>query len=154
MEDGTPLLLRDAISPDLPVVNNDISGKLFEKTDPDVEAMCAQTLEMACCAILLILERQCADQLPGGKFWDVGNAEIYQNVPSTNVISERDFAQLDLLLHSQPTACTLTIETLIMWVNNNPPPPPPPPPEWLNSLDPTNTIKVQGPSTSAIKGNT
>ena len=134
MEDGTPLLLRDAISPDLPVVNNDISGKLFEKTDPDVEAMCAQTLEMACCAILLILERQCADQLPGGKFWDVGNAEIYQNVPSTNVISERDFAQLDLLLHSKPAARTLTIETLIMWVNNKKL-------EWLNSLDPTTRSK-------------
>ena len=107
---------------------NEIHEKLFEETDADVEAMCLQALEVSSCAMLLILERQCQDQLPGGKYWDLGEqASSFKNVPATNVIAERDFAQLDLLLRTKPSARTLTHETYIMWVNNKTP-------EWLNSL--------------------
>ena len=107
---------------------NEIHEKLFEETDADVEAMCLQALEVSSCAMLLILERQCQDQLPGGKYWDLGEqASSFKNVPATNVIAERDFAQLDLLLRTKISARTLTHETYIMWVNNKTP-------EWLNSL--------------------
>lgn len=129
-EDATPLLAGAAVSSNIPIYHNHVSEKLFQKMNPDAEAMCIQALEMACCGMLLILERQCADQLPGGKYWNIANSDTYTNVPATNVIAERDFAQLDLLLRAKPAARTLTLETLIMWVNNKTP-------EWLKTLDST-----------------
>ena len=51
---------------------------------------------------------------------DVPEAEETSTVPKTNVISERDFGQLDRLLRSKPNASTLAIEALIMMSNNRP----------------------------------
>jgi hypothetical protein len=47
-------------------------------------------------------------------------------VPTTNTISERDFAVLDLLVRNKPAAHTSTYESLIMWMNNGTT-------EWLQS---------------------
>ena len=39
-------------------------------------------------------------------------------MPKTNVISERDFAKLDRLLHEKPNATTLCLEGMILFANN------------------------------------
>ena len=39
-------------------------------------------------------------------------------VPKTNVISERDFAMLDRLLHQKPNSHTIALEGLILFFNN------------------------------------
>jgi E1A/CREB-binding protein len=70
--------------------------------------------------MLIILERQCKVQLPGGKYWDHEPASIdkLSTIPTTNTVSERDFAQLDVLMRTKPSAFTTTFESIIMWTNN------------------------------------
>lgn len=70
--------------------------------------------------LLLILERQAHDQLPGGKYSNPSESvkNISSTVPSTNMASEQDFAVLDLLVRSKPHATKLAYEALIMWQHN------------------------------------
>ena len=63
--------------------------------------MCIQALELLCIFMLLILERQCEDQLPGGIYWEE-DVTKWSNVPATNMVGERDFAVLDLLVRQKP----------------------------------------------------
>ena len=53
---------------------------------------------MICHSLLVVLERQSGDQLPGGKYWDPSDniSKAAENVPTTNKASESDFAVLDL----------------------------------------------------------
>ena len=116
---------------EVPMVEDDISSVLFEDTgDAELHGMTQQALELICCALLIILERQCKDQLPGGKYWDMNPDSVtkYSNVPATNVVGERDFAWLDFLVRQKPSARTITLETIIMWSNNGTR-------LWLDSLD-------------------
>ena len=126
-EDASSLLTGD--SPFRIDTSDDVAQKLLEPCDAESETLTIQALELISCAVLLILQRQCKDQLPGGKYWDVSPevAGAYKNVPSTNMIGERDFAQLDLLIRKKPSARLITLETIIMWTNNKTP-------EWLDSL--------------------
>lgn len=48
-------------------------------------------------------------------------------MPSTNLIGERDFAQLDHLIRQEPSARMTTLEAIIMWTNSKTP-------EWLDGL--------------------
>ena len=66
--------------------------------------MTQQSLEVIFHAMLIILERQCVDQLPGGKYWQPREsiAMAATNVPTTNKASESDFAILDLLRIRSP----------------------------------------------------
>ena len=61
-------------------------------------------LEMICHGLLLILEQQAKDQLPGGKMFspDTHLCQLVANVKGTNIVSEQDFAQLDWLLQIKP----------------------------------------------------
>ena len=43
--------------------------KLFEETTDEFDVLTQQALEVILHAILIIIERQCVDQLPGGKYW-------------------------------------------------------------------------------------
>ena len=89
--------MEGEIDLEVDMVKDDISSVLFQDTsDADLHGMTQQTLEMICCALLLILERQCQDHLPGGKYWnlDAESAQLYQHVSASNVIRERDFAWL------------------------------------------------------------
>ena len=99
-------------------------------SDPQIEGLTIQALEMASCAMLLILNRQCQDQLPGGKYWDLpeSTAAMFPNVPSTNMIGERDFAVLDCLVRQKSNVRAIHLESLIMWSHNGIS-------KWLESLD-------------------
>lgn len=115
-----------------------IYDKLFEdEEDADKHAICVQALELICCAILQILERQCKDQLPGGKYWKPAAAfeQSFSNVPSTNLIGERDFAILDMLVRQKPSARVISLEALIMWINNKTA-------RWIHSLDETRKTEL------------
>ncbi|XP_065656137.1 uncharacterized protein LOC136081830 [Hydra vulgaris] len=103
--------------------------KLFECTQNDeFDSLTVQSLEIIFHSILVILERQCADQLPGGKYWNPSNSvsEAASNVPVTNKASESDFAILDLMVRTKPNANVQTIQALTMWSQNQTL-------EWLNS---------------------
>ncbi|KAI8503618.1 hypothetical protein Bbelb_185890 [Branchiostoma belcheri] len=55
------------------------------------------------------------EQLPSGKFWQPTEAEQKksEHVPTTNVVSERDFAVLDNLLRAKPYASSLSCEACV-----------------------------------------
>ncbi|XP_035680013.1 uncharacterized protein LOC118418274 [Branchiostoma floridae] len=88
--------------------------------DEELDTLTQQALEVVCASMLILLERQAEEQLPGGRFWEPSEAEIQksQHVPTTNVVSERDFAVLDNLLRAKPNATSLACEAYIMWLNN------------------------------------
>lgn len=116
---------------EFPPVEDCMYTALFEEVkDADMHAMCIQALEFISCGILQILELQCKDHLPGGKFWqlDATTQEAFENVPSTNMIGERDFAILDMLIRKKPNARIASLEAVIMWTNNKTS-------QWVHSLD-------------------
>ncbi len=93
-------LLEGKMGLEVDMVEDDISSVLFQDTsDADLHGMNHQALEMICCALLLILDRQCEDHLPGGKYWnlDAESAPRYQDVSASNVIEER-FCLADFLV--------------------------------------------------------
>ncbi|XP_035673217.1 uncharacterized protein LOC118413793 [Branchiostoma floridae] len=98
--------------------------------DEELDLLTQQALEVVCAAILILLERQAEEQLPGGKYWQPSEAEQQksQHVPTTNVVSERDFAVLNNLVRSKPNASSLSCEAYIMWLNNQTS-------MWLDNLD-------------------
>ena len=129
-EDATPLFEGTPVFDDevAPIIKDDIYECLFEVAhNPARETMCIQALELLCISMLLILERQCEDQLPGGIYWEE-DVEKWSNVPATNMVGERDFAVLDLLVRQKPAARTTSLEALIMWGHNKTS-------SWLATLD-------------------
>ena len=76
------------------------------------------------------MERQCVDQLPGGKYWLPSDLirDSSENVPTTNKASESDFAILDLLLKTEPNASMQTLLSSTMWARNHTV-------EWLSNKD-------------------
>ncbi|XP_063962848.1 uncharacterized protein LOC135155998 [Lytechinus pictus] len=112
-------------------VKDSVYDKLFsDEEDADKHAICVQALELICCAILQILERQCKDHLPGGKYWKPSTSfeQAFFKVPSTNLIGERDFAILDMLVRQKPSARVISLEALMIWTNNKTA-------AWLEDLD-------------------
>ena len=68
---------------------------------------------------MLILERQAEDQLEGVNSQPICyQAASASNVPTTNIVSGRDFGSLELLLKMKPAASAKGLESLIMWTNN------------------------------------
>ena len=122
--DASALLKEDAIFDEhLAPVNRDKRYEaFFEQHTDEFDAITKQLLEILCAHFLIVLERQVADQLPGGEQSQRQETtearEAAANVPKTNIVSERDFAQLDLQLRIKPSARMVTHEALIMWKNN------------------------------------
>ena len=94
--------------------------------------ICQEILQLLCCAFSSLLLRMVADHLSGGKY-DSPSTDLVEQTKSvltTNTISERDYAKLDLLLHEKPNATTLSLEALILFSNNKTA-------NWLQEKSPT-----------------
>ncbi|XP_066298380.1 uncharacterized protein [Branchiostoma lanceolatum] len=110
---------------------------LFAATgDEDLDVLTQQALEVVCSALLILLERQAEEQLPGGQFWQPTETEVKRadHVPTTNVVSERDFAIVDNLIRAKPNATSLSLEAYLLWMNNETS-------DWLRSLSPEDKKK-------------
>ena len=84
------------------------------------DATVLEILQAIFTAFSVLLQRMVKDHLPGGEY-DQPHDEMLRetkSVPETNVVSERDFAQLDRLLREKPNASTLSLEGMIMFANN------------------------------------
>ena len=109
--------------PESIIHKDDLYGHLFDESgDEELDCLTQESLEILCHALLLILERQATDQLPGGKYWSEPGQPVSDklqtqtsNVPTTNTVSERDFSVLDLLMRTKPNATVLAQEALTMW---------------------------------------
>ena len=75
-----------------------------------------EILQALFAAFSTLFRRMVADHL-GGTYECITDDEI-ASVPKTNVVSERDFAQLDRLLRQKPNASTLALEAMILFTNN------------------------------------
>ena len=86
--------------------------RLIELNDADLNILTQQVLEVICHSLLVVLERQSADQLPGGKHWHSSDniSKAAENVPTTNKASESDLAVLELLIRTKPNAKIQTIQ--------------------------------------------
>nr|XP_047144798.1 uncharacterized protein LOC124818272 [Hydra vulgaris] len=122
VDDICDVFVNGKIFEDTNLLHQDVVyTKLFECTQNDeFDSLTVHSLEIIFHAILVILERQCADQLPGGKYWNPSNSvsEAASNVPVTNKASESDFAILDLMFRTKPNANVQTIQALTMWSQN------------------------------------
>ena len=101
----------------------------FESLD---DATTQEILEILFSAFSSLISRLVEDHLLDGKYHNLSAKLIAEtkSVPTTNVISERDFAKLDRFLREIPNASTLSLEAMIMFTNNKTA-------SWLN----TKTLK-------------
>ena len=108
-----------------------VTDHLFsESGDADLDALTQLALECMSSEMLILLERQAEDQLPGGSLSTPSQAIVNSssNVPADNRISEHTMACLDNILKIKPAAVVETIETIVMWQSNKPQ-------DWLSSLE-------------------
>ena len=89
-------------------------------TPSELDSTVQEILQLVFSALALLVTRLLEDHLPGGVL-DMPSEQLAcetKSVPSSNVISERDFAKLDRLLREKPNATTLSLEGLILFSNN------------------------------------
>ena len=84
------------------------------------DATTQEILEVLFNAFSSLISRLVADHLPDSKYHNPSAALTVEvkSVPTTNAISEGDFAKLDRFLSEKPNASTLSLEAMIMFINN------------------------------------
>ncbi|XP_072049567.1 LOW QUALITY PROTEIN: uncharacterized protein [Amphiura filiformis] len=128
---ATPLLEQEPLFSNIDIHKDEVYDALFtESDDTDFTTYTQVALEMILTGMVLILERQAKDQLEGGKYFNPSETQqkSAQNVPTTNTVSERDFAVLDVLVRLKPAASCHSFETYILWLHNKPS-------EWLDRMN-------------------
>ena len=113
---------------------DDIFDRLFSVQDEQLNILTAEALQILCTNFMIIVSRQLGDYLPGGKF-NIDSSPNFEklketsvNVSTTNIVSERDFANLDRLRREKPNANTIALEGMILFTNNKTL-------HWLDNLD-------------------
>ena len=103
----------------------------------DLDKRTRECLQVLCQSFHTFSTRLLADHLPGGMHADPTPEKVEQarHVPKTNVVSERDFAQLDRLLHEKPNFATVALEGILLFSNNATQ-------EWLNSKSEEQRAKI------------
>ena len=102
-DDSSSLLFNQEIIFDdniAEVHRDDLFFCLFDSDDIELNILTQQALEIIFHTFVILLERQGTDQLPCRKYWQPSEQLKKQaaNVPTTNVVSERDFAVFDMLI--------------------------------------------------------
>lgn len=102
-----------------------VTNRLLEPDSSDT--MTLEILQVLCGAYGAYTTRLLKDHLPGRKYHDPSAVvqEEGKSVASTNVVSERDFAQLDRFMREEPCARTIALEGIIMFSNRTA--------EWLSA---------------------
>ena len=133
--DASKLLCGEAVLfPDFPPSEDAVWHHLTTASESDSTTQ--EILQIIFHAFSALLTRLLSDHLPGGVH-DNPCAQLQEetkSVPKTNVISERDFGQLDRLLREKPNASTLSLEAMVLFSNNKTA-------QWLNSK-PQAEVKV------------
>ena len=97
---------------------------LFDVDDDNFNVLTIEALQIILLNFQLVLERQLSDCLPGGclnentEGVDKNLREQSKTVATTNIISERDFANLDRLQREKPNANLIALEGMILFTNN------------------------------------
>ena len=129
-QDGSTAMQGEGMFPSISLNKDDVYDALFSPSgDAQLDSLTQMAIELISAEMLILLERQAATQLPGGKYWQPEETlkQAATHVPAHNMASERDMAILDNLLRIKPAATPNTIETSLMWFRNRPS-------IWLDSL--------------------
>ena len=125
---ATPLMEGIEIILDGKVTKDEIYEELMKENE-ELDDLTEECLRVLCCSCAILLKCQLKDQLPGGKYYKPNNEimEETAGTPKENIISERDFAQLDKLLDKSPTTSTVAASGIVCFINNKIP-------EYLETL--------------------
>ncbi|CAC5363154.1 unnamed protein product [Mytilus coruscus] len=105
---------------------DEVFNSLFIDNDPDEELnlLTIEALHIILINVLIIIERQLSDCLPSGIF-NENTKGVHKDlrvesrtVSTTNIVSERDFANLDRLRREKPNANTIALEGINLFSNN------------------------------------
>ena len=114
-EDASVLLSGETFLFNDTLINRDIVfEKLVERSDDD--SITVEVLQLMFESFYLTMERMLADHLPQGVHDKPSATKVSET--KSNVVSERDFAQLDRLLREKPNATTIALEGMILYANN------------------------------------
>ena len=120
-QNASVLMEGDCLLPGGRLTKDVVYDELFRDTgDIEFDVLTQECLEMMCCGCSVLVSRQLGDQLPGGKF-HIPSPNVMdetQLFPRTNMLSERDFAQMDRKVQQKPNIATITASGVIMFVNN------------------------------------
>lgn len=119
-ENSTSVIAGDAstIFSGVDLKRDDTLTSLTSSCDTDAET--AELFSKMCSKILEVMDRQLADQLPGGKFWDPSDHLQAQSrsCSSTNMSGERIFGRVDSTLKRAPNMTSEKVESRIMFSAN------------------------------------
>ena len=120
---SSPLLEAMEFVPNSTITKDEVYQALFAPQSPEVDELTEDCLRLLCCNAAVLLKRQLADQLPGGIFYKPSDALMKETKSSTahNIISERDFAQLDRQITHKPCISTITLSGVVAFSNNRTP---------------------------------
>ena len=110
---GTAVLFDDFPPKEDAIFNALISPSEYDATSQEI-------LQTLFASLSLLVSRFVEDHLPEGKYHNPSTQlqTETRSVPKTNIVSEREFAQLDRLLYQKPNATTLCLEGMILFANN------------------------------------
>ena len=125
------------------VAVDDVHNELFIESETN-DATTLAVLQIMCAAFSTYSNRLLQDHLPGGMYHAMSTeaAATSSSVATTNVCSERVFAQLDKLMREKPNSSLVAIEGIILFSANNTS-------EWLQQQSPE---KRKALFASAISG--
>ena len=134
MEGRGPESLKHVVKKESPVHNC-----LFDDRGDVIDSLTALCLRMLAVAIEKLILKQLEDQLPGGKFHKPSPQILKETskVPATNLITERDFAQLGGQLKEKPTLSTVSLNGTVTFRNNHTL-------KWLQSLTKERLSDIMG----------
>ena len=109
---GETFLFNDTL-----INRNIVFDKRVEQSDDN--SITVEVLQLMFKSFYLTMERMLADHLPQGVHDKPSATNVIEtkSTPKLNVVSERDFAQLDRLLREKPNATTITLEGIILYAN-------------------------------------
>ena len=103
------------------VTKDEIYEELLKETGNKVlDELTEECLLLLCCSCSILLKQQLQDQLPEGKYYSPSEKVMEETagVPKQNIISERDFAQLDRQHDQKQNVSTAAVNGLICFANN------------------------------------
>ena len=121
-KDASPLMDGEVLLSSVQISKDEIYQELFKETnDVELDTLTQECLEIICCSCAVVIVRQLGDQLPGGKFYQptaevMGETNLCQR---TNILSERDFAQMDRKVKQKQNISTIAASGTIMFLNNH-----------------------------------
>ncbi|CAC5384728.1 unnamed protein product [Mytilus coruscus] len=122
--DATELVEGKVLYPEY-TVQDKVFESLFLIDNEELNILTTEALQIVLLNFCIIIERQLFDNLPGGSLNEetegVNGKELRDEsmtVKPTNIVSERDFANLDRLKREKPNANIIALEGLILFTNN------------------------------------